>query len=60
MNNRNPGDYLKNKLYDNLHQIKNLKYDIEPSIENNSNLPNNEFIITINNFNTLINPANEL
>jgi hypothetical protein len=60
INNRDPANYSKNKIYDTLNKIHNLKIDIENNIENSSINSKNEFIINIKQFNTLINSDNEI
>jgi hypothetical protein len=72
INNNEPNNYISKNLRDNLNSIYELNY----SIENNnilqseatiseatykiSYIPQNEFIINIVNFRTLVNPANEI
>ena len=59
INNKEPTNYTKRLLNDNLSDIKNLDYTIVPN-EEFSNINNeNEFMININNFDTLINPRSE-
>jgi len=72
INNNEPNNYIHKNLRDNLNSI----YELDYSIEHNNNLqseasqseainkisyiPQNEFIINIVNFRTLVNPANEI
>lgn len=72
INNNEPNNYIHKNLRDNLNSIYELDYSIEHS--NNlqseasqsiatykiSYIPQNEFIINIVNFRTLVNPANEI
>lgn len=72
INNKEPGNYLTNNLNDNLNTIKGITYVIVPnnditsadtSAETNikvSNIQQKEYIINISNFETLVNPANEI
>lgn len=53
-------NYKNKNLRDNLREINNLNYEIENNIENKienkieNNIENNQFIVNVNNFNTLI------
>ena len=47
-------NYKNRKNLDNLREINNLKYNIENNIEDNNITLNNQFIVNVNNFNTLI------
>jgi hypothetical protein len=69
INNNEPNNYISKNLRDNLNSIYELNYSIESnnilqsqSIETYkiSYIPQNEFIINIVNFRTLVNPANEI
>lgn len=69
INNNEPNNYISKNLRDNLNSIYELNYSIEnnnilesQSIETYkiSYIPQNEFIINIVNFRTLVNPANEI
>ena len=75
INNTEPGNYINKNLRDNLGNIYELDYNIENNNNNNilegevsiseatykiSALPQNEYIINIANFRTLVNPANEI
>ena len=73
VNNREPGSYLQKNLRDNLININELNYEIvknnvsdtaiipETSTNNKiSSIEQNEYVINILNFRTLVNPANEL
>jgi len=72
INNTEPGNYINKNLRDNLGNIYELDYNIENnnilegevSISGSSYkisaLPQNEYIINIANFRTLVNPANEI
>ena len=60
INNRDPSNYIQHKLVDNLDTINDLKYTIEPNVENSTFTPDNQYMINITKFNTLINPANEV
>ena len=61
INNREPSKYKNNAFIDNLNSISNLEYNIEQNIKSSNIFSNsNEFIIHINEFNTLINPNNEI
>ena len=55
VNNREIYNYVNNKLYDNLNSITNLKYDIIKNNENTNFNLYNQYIININNFDTLYN-----
>lgn len=72
INNNEPNNYIHKNLRDNLNSIYELDYSIEHSnnlqsevsqseaINKISYIPQNEFIINIVNFRTLVNPANEI
>jgi len=62
VNNRDPKNYIRKNLKDNLNNINNLVYDITINNESNkiTNRLQKEYLINISSFNTLINPANEL
>ena len=72
INNTEPGNYINKNLRDNLGNIYELDYNIENNniLEGEvsiseatykiSALPQNEYIINIANFRTLVNPANEI
>ena len=72
INNNEPNNYISKNLRDNLNSIYELDYSIEKNniLESEasiseatykiSSLPQNEFIINIANFRTLVNPANEI
>jgi len=73
INNNEPNNYIHKNLRDNLNSIYELDYSIESNNDNNnilegqsietykiSYIPQNEFIINIVNFRTLVNPANEI
>ena len=73
INNKEPGNYIQKNLRDNLSNIYELDYTIEHNnnVNNNtvledetsnkiSSMHQNEYIININNFRTLVNPANEI
>lgn len=55
VNNKDIDNYVNNKLYDNLNSITNLNYDIIENDEDTNIKLNNQYIININNFNTLYN-----
>ncbi len=59
INNKDPQEYKKTKLLDNLNNIKNLEYDISNNLENTKINNSKEFIINIKKFNTLLNPIND-
>jgi len=66
ISNREPTNYLNNNFNDNLSNITELTYSIDNDL-NNDDLNNkishklqNEYLINITNFKTLINPANEI
>jgi hypothetical protein len=59
INNRDPGDYQDNNFKDNLDSIENLNYDIVKHEENIKNISDNEFIINIISFKTLIDPLTQ-
>ena len=56
INNKDPGDYLKKNLRDNLNNINNLEYNIICNEENCLKNNVNEFMININKFTSLENP----
>ena len=72
INNNEPGNYINKNLRDNLGNIYELDYNIENNniLEGGSSIsgstykisamPQNEYIINITNFRTLVNPANEI
>lgn len=59
INNKDPGDYRKRKLIDNLNSIKNLEYNIINNIEKTKINNSKEFIINIKKFDSLLNPNND-
>ena len=59
INNKEPTNYNKRLLNDNLSDIKNLDYSIVPNKEFSNINNENEFMININNFDSLINPRRE-
>jgi hypothetical protein len=73
ISNTEPGNYINKNLRDNLGNIYELNYNIENNnniLEGGSSIseatykisamPQNEYIINITNFRTLVNPANEI
>jgi hypothetical protein len=66
INNNEPGNYIQKKLRDNLDSIYELDYNFENNFLESetsnkiSSIHQNEYIININNFRTLVNPANEI
>lgn len=59
INNKDPGEYKKRQLVDNLNNIKNLEYNILNNLENTKVNNSKEFIINIKKFDTLLNPLND-
>ena len=59
INNKDPGDYKKRQLIDNLNSIKNLEYNIINNIEKTKINNSKEFIINIKKFDSLLNPNND-
>jgi hypothetical protein len=59
VNNNDPGRYINKNFKDNLLTITNLDYNIECNYEEYNKELSNQFIININNFFTLIDPAKE-
>jgi hypothetical protein len=59
INNKDPEEYNKRKLIDNLNTIKNLEYNIVNNLENTKVNNSKEFIINIKKFDTLLNPLND-
>tara|TARA_Y100000389_G_scaffold8496_1_gene8097 strand:- start:4650 stop:5468 length:819 start_codon:yes stop_codon:yes gene_type:complete len=56
INNKEPGDFKKRRLIDNLNNINNLEYSIVCNKENRLNNSANEFIINITKYKSLENP----
>jgi hypothetical protein len=56
INNKEPGDYKKRQLIDNLNNINNLEYTIVSNKENSLKNSTNEFMINISKYKTLENP----
>ena len=59
VNNSEPGKYKRKQLNDNLNTINNIDYKIEKNIEICNDNNTNDYMININQFNTLVDPKNE-
>ena len=59
INNKDPSNYKKRQLVDNLNNIKNLEYNIVANQENRLKNNNKEFMINITKYRTLENPLNQ-
>ena len=59
INNKEPSDFKKKQLMDNLNSINNLEYTIVSNKENSLKNSSNEFMININKFTSLKNPLDE-
>lgn len=59
INNKEPLDFKKKQLIDNLNNINNLEYTILSNKENSLKNSSNEFIINISKYKTLKNPLDE-
>ena len=59
INNKEPLDFKRKQLIDNLNDINNLEYTIVSNKENSLKNSSNEFIINISKYRTLKNPLDE-